>query len=164
MIHLNKDGKAKCGNQSYRRFSFTIQLTDDISQVNCKKCAGKVQRNSTFAPIEKDMVGTIFHTSFGYDMTINEYVKVISQTEKSLVVKECYAVVKDDYGRGNGKAIAGGYKPDGKEFRIFRKVKKYTDRYNGQEHVWESWVGTLHGSADSWSIWDGKENYHNTWD
>lgn len=164
ITHLKtSDGKAKCGSTPYHRYS-SLLLSDDKSQVTCKRCLGTVTRSTVTAPIEGNMVGKIFHTSYGYDMTINEYVKVIGQTEKSLLVKECYAIVRDDYGLGGGNAVAGGLKKDGKEFRIFRKVRTWTNPYTQETNTWESWVGSLHQCANSWSLWDGRPDYHNTWD
>lgn len=162
-IHKNKDGIAKCGAKPYHRYMDLVK-TDDDTKVTCKRCNGTIQRKSECAPIDKNMIGTIFHTSFGYDMTINVYVKAIEQSDKSVLVKECCANVSDDYGMGGGHATAGGLKKDGQMFRIFRKIRNYTNPYTKVTNTSEEWVGKLHSSATSWSIWDGKANYHNIWD
>lgn len=157
MIHQNINGKAKCGAQPYHRISWNLVLTDDAANVNCKRCLGTVKRTVAYAKIEGNMIGKIFHTSWGYDMTINEYVKVIKQTEKSLLVQECICSVTDDYGKGNGKATTDGtLVKDAKPFYIKRKDTSYGSY----------WKGSMNGntSASLWNEWDGKANYHNTWD
>ena len=166
-IHINKDGKAKCGATPWSRYG-GLHLVTDEKDATCKRCLGKVKRNSDFAPITENMVGKIFHTSWGYDMTINEYVKVIKQSEKSLLVRECTPVTNggEYYPGSTGQATAGGFVKDGAQFRIFRKVKTYTD-YDGQLQTWESWVGTkpgYSGVVTSWSEWDGKPDYENRLD
>lgn len=151
-IHLKTpEGKAKCGATPWSRYGY-LEMSEEKSQVNCKRCLGKVRRNSEPSVIAENMIGKIFHCSWGYDMTINEYAKVIKQSPKSILLQECYAVVKDDYGMGNGSAKAGGLKPDGEQFRLYKKTSKWGDR----------WAGG--GQCRYWSEWDGRSNYHNTWD
>jgi hypothetical protein len=151
-IHLNKNGKAKCGATPWSRYSW-LNLTDDKKQVDCKRCLGTVKKPAAVAKITENMIGKIFHTSWGYDMTINEYVKVIGQTDKSLLVQECTTASNGlEYAPGSvGKAWAGGLKKDGKQFRLFRRVTSWGDY----------WKGSLHSSADIWSLWDGTPDYEN---
>lgn len=162
MIHKNIEGKAKCGSAPYHKYSWNFQLSTNDSLVNCKRCLNTVKRECTFEPIAENMVGKIFHTSWGYDMTINEYVKVIKQDEKSLLVQECYTKTNgQEYGwTSQGEAMAGGVKPDGKKFRVFNKVRRYND-YKGNPAMYQMWVGKLHECATSWSLWDGKPDYEN---
>ena len=49
-------------------------------------------------------VGDIFYTSYGYDMTINNYIKVItiSPTNKTVLVKMLKVDISKDDGRGEG--------------------------------------------------------------
>jgi hypothetical protein len=93
----------------------------------------------------------MFHRSFGYDMTINEYCKAIKQDAKSLVVQECHAHIEGDpWGpSGNGSASAGSIDPEGKTFRMFRKVS-----VNGGYEYWA-------GGGHTWSIDDGRAHYEN---
>lgn len=161
MIHLEKQGKAKCGSTPWRG-SFNFMLSKKESEVTCKRCLGKVKRSVSWAPIKENMIGKILHCSWGYSMTINEYVKVIKQTEKSLIVQECYAEVKDDNGMGSGRASTNGQiMKDAQPFSI--KLRERVD-YQGQTH--RSLIGNMPGnsSAGYWQEWDGKESYHNTWD
>lgn len=151
-IHINKDGKAKCGATPWSRYSW-LNLTDDPTKADCKRCLGTVKRTVLPAEITENMIGKIFHTSWGYDMTINEYAKVIKQSPKSILLQECYRSVENDDGRGNGRATTmGTLKPDGEQFRLYKKTSKYGDR----------WAGG--GECRYWSEWDGRESYHNTWD
>jgi len=150
-IHLDKQGKAKCGSTPWGHN--WLNLTADRSKANCKRCLGTVKRTVKPAGIKEDMVGKIFHTSWGYDMTINEYAKVIKQSPKSILLQECYRGIKNDNGMGNGKATTDGtLKPEGEQFRLFLKTTNYGER----------WAGG--GRCRYWSEWDGRESYHNTWD
>lgn len=156
-IHINKNGKAKCGATPWSRYGY-LNLTEDKSQANCKRCLGTVERQSQSATISQNLVGKIFHTSWGYDMTINEYAKVVKQSEKSILLQECYAAVSDDNGMGGGRATTDGtLKPNGDKFRLYKKVRKMHDG-----RTYESWAGG--GQCRYWSEWDGQSSYHNTWD
>lgn len=151
-IHIDKQGKAKCGATPYSRYGW-LNLTTDKSKANCKRCLGTVKRTVQPKVIKENMVGKIFHTSWGYDMTINQYAKVIKQSPKSILLQECVAEVRDDYGRGAGRAKTSGHlKKDGDQFRLYKKVTPYGER----------WAGG--GQCRYWSEWDGTESYHNTWD
>lgn len=159
-IHLNKNGKAKCGATPWSKWSL-MEISKNKEDVTCKRCLNKVKRTSQGVKIEKDMVGRIFHTSWGYDMTINEYAKVIKQSPKSILLQMCYTRTNGlEYGPGGrGKATAGSLKPDGEKFRLFRKVRTYKDYFTGETRVDESWAGG--GQVRYWSEWDGRESYEN---
>ncbi len=156
-IHKDKgDGNAKCGATRWRGgapwvdSAFTRKLG---YTANCKRCLGTVKRTTAPAVIMENMIGKIFHTSWGYDMTINEYAKVIKQSPKSILLQECYRAVSDDNGMGNGRATTDGeLKPNGEQFRLFKKTTAYGDRWSGG------------GQCRYWSEWDGRSSYHNTWD
>lgn len=162
-IHADKgNGQAKCGATPWGRMGalwIDSTYTRNLGyKVNCKRCLGTVKKNARSAEIKENMIGKIFHTSWGYDMTINEYAKVIEQSPKSILLQECTRSVRDDYGRGAGRATTlGTLKPDGEKFRLYKKVRT---NYNGTEY--ETWAGG--GEVRYWSEWDGKESYHNTWD
>jgi hypothetical protein len=159
-IHLNAgEGAAKCGCNIYKSWDtgekkisqrVWIRLTDNREEATCKRCKGEVKTAETLT-LNKNYVGQIFHYSFGYDMTINVYAKCIRQSGKTLYCKECYANVKDDCGRGAGRAVAGGIKEDEKEFKMSLKKSRWGHEY-------------FAGQRRHWWLWDGKENYHNTWD
>ena len=161
IIHKDRgDGSPKCGTWSRLPWVEGDYSKSKGFEVNCKKCLGTTKQTTKSVSITENMVGKIFRTSWGYDMTINEYAKVIKQSDKSILLQECYAIVKDDYGKGAGRAKAGGLKEDGKKFRLSLK-----ERDTGYGKPYTYWAGHLHGSGvDYWSEWDGQESYHNTWD
>jgi len=151
-IHLDKQGEAKCGATPWSRYGW-LNLSADKKQVTCKRCLGTVERKTKPAEIKENMIGKIFHTSWGYDMTINEYAKVIKQSPKSILLQECYRLVSNDNGMGNGTATTDGtLKTGGEQFRLFKKTTPYG----------ETWAGG--GKCRYWSEWNGRESYHNTWD
>jgi len=150
IFHLNKDGKAKCGTRKY-----FISLTNDMTQVNCQRCLNKRSYTLEILPITENYIGKIFHYQFGYDMTLNVYAKVIRQTEKTLIAQECYTCAKDDYGRGEGRAVAGDIKPNGEIYKII--LRRKTDRWGTRQYF----KGMGRYGCD---LWDGKPNYHNSWD
>lgn len=150
MIHLNKNNKPKCGTRG--RYFYIV---DDLSKVTCGKCLGKRTYKIEGVALDGDYVGKIFTYSFGYDMTLNVFAKVIAQKGNVLIAQECLLDVSDDNGRGNGRAVAGGLKDGGDVYKISKKRK--TNRYG----VCEYWVGMGRYGCD---LWDGKSKYHNTWD
>lgn len=110
----------------------------------------RAERNKSLTP-SKDLIGKIFYRSYGYDMTINEYVMVKDIKEKSVVAVEVARSVKDDEGRGNGKSY-----PTGKmvgEPKKFLVKKSYRDNEL-----------MLAGCGDTWWEYQGGGNYYNTWD
>ena len=148
IMHMAKEnGKPKCGQ--VRGWSFWV--TKDPDKVTCKKCLGTA-KHATVEPITDNMVGKVLRYSFGYDMTINVYAKVIRQTAKALVCKECYASVQDDYGKGEGRSTCGEVKEDAKEFMIKRMKSA---------HGYEHWSG----AGNCWQVErPGEKHYYNTWD
>lgn len=144
--HMNVDGKPKCG-KVFTRFPV---LTEDPDKVTCKRCLGTV-RHAKHDPIKENYVGKYFKHSFGYDMTINEYAKVVAQTEKSLTCVRCHASVSSANGGpwyGTGVSVPGA---ETGEMFVIRNVKDYGGGYI---------VGA--GAGRHWSIWNGKPNYYNT--
>lgn len=156
-IHKDKgDGTSKCGATGWggRTLWLDCTYTRNLGYtVNCKRCLGTVKQTRKPAAIKENLLGKIFHTSWGYDMTINEYAKVIKQSPKSILLQECYAAVSDDNGLGGGRATTDGtLKPGGDQFRLYKKTTS----------CGETWAGG--GECRYWSEWDGRESYHNTWD
>lgn len=155
VIHKLKGEGAKCGAKPWRRYS-GLHLTEDDARVTCKRCKGEVKSRYHNVELTENYLDKIFTYSFGYDMTINVFAKVIKQTAKTLLLKECSRHVADDDGRGAGKAWAGEVIPDGDEFRISKKVN------TENPEMFTYWIGG--GTRHSWHEWDGKAQYHNTWD
>lgn len=160
VIHAPKPddpNKAKCGAWGRWLYIDSEYTRSKGYEINCKKCLGTSRQTTVSQKIEEDMIGKIFHCSWGYDMTLNDYAKVIAQTDKSILLQECYTNVSNDDGRGNGKAVPGGLNPEGEKFRLFFKV-----RDTGYGNPYPYWAGGP--SYRSWHEWEGRPNYHNTWD
>lgn len=154
-LTVNDEGKVKCGAVSWG-YGPGVYATKEVEKVTCSRCKGTVRRTVTSGSFEGNWKGKIFHTSFGYDMTINRYAMVVKQNAKSVLVRECGAIVKDDNGCGAGNATCGEPDMSSKPFLIFKKMRDYG---NGRPPS-ESYVG----DGTWWTEWDGKKNYHNTWD
>lgn len=154
---LGYSGKRKNHDFHYR-FKDTASRDNYVNAFfDTVKSRAQNKRINKVEILTEDYTGKIFHYSFGYDMTINVYAKCIKQTGKTLYLKECYRMVSGDDGRGEGKATTTGeINPQGEEFQTQKRgvyqngVKKY-----------EYFTGP---GNHSWKIWDGKPNYHNTWD
>ena len=54
-----------------------------------------------------NLTNQVFSHSWGYDMTIVDYVKVIADTPKKAKCITLKTIVKDDYGKGDGRANPG---------------------------------------------------------
>ena len=91
-------------------------------------------------------------SSFGYDMTIVEFYVVARMTKASVWLRPISRIVTGDDGRGEGKAI-----PDtsvqAPDCNIFRKRIQRYDSIEG-----------ISDSIKYFRIWDGRPQYHNTWD
>lgn len=99
--------------------------------------------------------GKILHTSWGYDMTINDYAVVVDETPKSVLCKMVSVKVENDYGRGNGTAMPTLKEKEEKPFRLFKRGNHFKGSYpycNGSMKM------------GYFNVWDGRPNYHNTWD
>ena len=93
-------------------------------KVSCKRCLNTVKR-PVIMKLTDNYVGKIFHAQWGYDMTINDYAKVIKQTASTLTLQICYTMTNGESysGRGTGKAWAGDinqfyWECNGKENKI----------------------------------------------
>lgn len=152
-IHLEKDGKAKCGARSYWGYGTYLEKLPNVP-ANCKRCLGKVQKRYEAVPVPKEYLGKILHRSFGYDMTFNVYAKIIKLNAKSAVAVELKtAVVSGDpcSPGGTGKARPV-HEPNGEPFIVYLKKATQGD--------WSHFVG----DGKSWSVWGGESNYENHWD
>ena len=93
----------------------------------------------------------IIRTSFGYDMTINVYAKVLKETAKTMLVQEVGTKVANDNGMGNGSATPDPKELKGNPFRVYKR-----NYFTGEN--------AYRGKDQTWKDWSGKSNYHNTWD
>lgn len=103
--------------------------------------------------------GKILHTSWGYDMTLNDYCVVVEETPKSVVCKMLAMKVEDDYGRGEGKATPILKVLEEKPFRLFIRESKWGKYFKGSYPYCNGSKKMGH-----FNIWDGQPKYHNTWD
>lgn len=101
----------------------------------------------------ENMNQRILESSYGYDMTINNYYFIIKDGEKSALLQAIGRTICNDDGMGAGKSIADPSIIIGDPFRARKRiypdsvmyVSKYIDGYSA-------------------TIWDGKPSYYNTWD
>lgn len=124
----------------------------------------KAQNERDAQPVKP---GEILYNSWGYDMTINDFCKVLGNTGKTLKCVMLAKNVKNDDGLGNGRATPDQMKETGKPFRLRITPKKdspgfwYCGSYPyviGQDgEARDTHRGTFFR-------YDGKGNYENTWD
>jgi len=105
------------------------------------------------------MKGKILHTSWGYSMTLNDYCVVVEETPKSVLCKMISVKVTDDAGMGNGKAVPVLKETEEKPFRLFKRGTAESPYFKGSYPF-------CSGSKRMgyFNVWNGRENYHNTWD
>ena len=106
----------------------------------------------TILQTENFEIGQIVCSSYGYNMTIVEFYLVDRMTKSNVWLRPIGRIVKNDDGRGDGTAEPS------LDFRaadslVFRKKIQLSD---GNQYVSDS--------MKHFRIWDGKPQYHNTWD
>ena len=102
---------------------------------------------------EQFEVGQIVCSSYGYNMTIVEFYLVDRMTKSNVWLRPIGRIVKNDDGRGDGTAEPSlDFKAA--DSLVFRKKIQHYD--SGNQYVSDS--------IKSFSIWDGRPKYHNTWD
>jgi len=111
---------------------------------------------TTLLQTDRFEVGQIVCSSFGYDMTIVEYYVVTRMTKASIWLQRINTIVTGDDGRGEGKAM-----PDMEGFDSLLDfpcpdLRKKIQVSDGKQYVSDT--------IKAFSIWDGKPQYHNTWD
>ena len=100
-------------------------------------------------------VGDIFHCSWGYDMTINDYYQVVGLTPsgKSVRVRKLNKklVDLDKYVSGREMPIKDNFTND--NIKLFRLQTSYRN------------TPEIKINSYSWAmLWDGIPNYFNHWD
>lgn len=119
--------------------------------------------------------GDILYCSWGYDMTINDYCKIIGKTPKCLRCIRISREVKDDNGLGGGNSRAVPEVELGKPFLL--RIREYKPTSYNPESSY-SIVGSYpyiireddeeqnqHKRFGSFSKIDpSKTQYYNTWD
>lgn len=99
--------------------------------------------------------GKILHTSWGYDMTHNDYAVVISETDKTVLCQMIKGknVSENMYGTGTSTPTSEytGHKP----FRLRIKGDYFKGSYPFCSSDNNKRIGYF-------SVWEGKPNYWNT--
>lgn len=171
-VHIDSgDGGAKCGlNVGYDHYpngynsekvvppvrkiykNQFIWFANEKTPCNCKRCLNQINRPVTVTPTE-DLTGKVFHYSFGYNMTINVFAKVIKKTAKGYICQELKGLcVKGSYDSGSVRA-SNEFSEDSKPFLM---TKKRNDKYN-----YEYWTGKNH----HWTLVEQDQTfYENHWD
>jgi len=110
-----------------RGFKNGLSTVTDFEIPSSVKKAEKPKKHKAEKP-KHEFVGKLLHTSWGYDMTINDFCKILEVSPTGKTVK-CQMVTRNVSGApwcpgGNGKASAGN-KCYGPVFRL--KVDKWND-------------------------------------
>jgi hypothetical protein len=103
--------------------------------------------------VQEVKVGDIITYSYGYDMTINVYAKIIAKTPKGFKAVAVQKNIMNDDGMGNGRSVPVDTPVAGAEPFTLR-VGTY---HNGDRAY-------LAGKGQHWDLWDGQPDYYNTWD
>lgn len=157
----------------YKRYRGTIaQIISNLKRLQENyifriKQIGRASELANVRPIIKSVnvdrpvfssVGKIYVASWGYGMTLVEFVKVISETPKTAKVVKLKTIVKGDRDPSGGKATPGEVvsapfvlqkQLDYKKQPVLRGTDK---------------SGSSRSEPMTWYAWDGTEQYHNTWD
>lgn len=56
--------------------------------MTCKRCRGEVRRRATAPVVTANLVGSILHHSYGYDMTLNDFYVIERQTPTTVIARE----------------------------------------------------------------------------
>lgn len=106
------------------------------------------------------MKNKILETSWGYDMTINDYALVLEETDKTVKCVMIAAKVTDDNGMGGGRSVPDTTKIISEPFRLRKKI------WNDGLIQYRGSYPYCNGSKryDGFAEWDGKPSYYNTWD
>lgn len=98
-------------------------------------------------------IGQIVCSSYGYNMTIVEFYLVDRMTKSNVWLRPIGRLVKNDDGKGDGTAEPSlNFKAA--DSMIFRK--KIQHSCDGCQFISDN--------IKSYSIWNGRPQYHNTWD
>ena len=103
------------------------------------------------------MVGQIFHSSYGYDMTINIFVLVVGESDHTVLVQKI----------GSNHITGGGYtgveQPDATKIigRPFRLIKNAYGGLRGSDKSNPERGGL---SSTGWTLYEGRPVYYNTMD
>lgn len=109
------------------------------------------------------LVGQIFYESWGYNMTHNDFVEVVSETDKSVMVRMI----------GNTKLTGGGYTGDeipnkdvvsNGTFRLLKRVQTWGDGGVYLKGSYPFCSDSTSKRMGSFRVWSGRPVYYNTVD
>ena len=107
------------------------------------------------------MKDKIYYASWGYDMTMNDYVKVLEENGKTAKVVIIGCRVENDNGMGSGRSYPN---PDIIKSQPFRlRIRSY----NNKPYLKGSYPfvdGSESKRMGMFTEYSGNGNYYNTWD
>ena len=126
------------------------KTTEDFRQID------EIERNKT--PVK---TGDIMFTTWGYDMTLNDYCKVLENTGKTVKCVMIDKIVTDDTGIGNGRSMPCPDAIISPPFRLHVRMRPGNEGF--------TYVGSYpYARGDTrkgyFRKWMGEPNYYNTWD
>ena len=105
-------------------------------------------------------IGKVFYMTWGYGMSLVEFVRVVDETPKTVTVVKLKTNVIGDTDPSGGKIMPIN-KFDGQPFKLSKSLNNRgeielrgsdkSDGYNDRE-------------SRTWYLWDGQPKYYNTWD
>ncbi len=104
------------------------------------------------------MKDQIFYYSYGYDMTINKYCKVVEETPKTAKAVMIGATVRDDNGLGGGNSTPNPAVVLSAPFRLRKSEFQRELTLRGSDPDFRF------SGSQTWWLWKGTPNYYNTWD
>ncbi|KAB2840253.1 hypothetical protein F9K50_06110 [bacterium] len=158
---IEQSGKqvAKCGARPWG-WNPGLYLTQDASQIDCKRCLGTGRKPPKSEAIAKDYVGQVFSCSWGYSMTIVEFAVCVRQTGKRLVLRECGRINRDDGIYGGTSIPTGEPLPGAPEFLVreisggYFRGSLISARMNGDKHY-------KNDSATFWKLTGFQPQHYN---
>jgi len=107
-----------------------------------------------------NLKGKIFYTSWGYDMTMNDYLVVLENSDKTARCVMIGSHVQNDDGMGRGKSFPDPEKATSQPFRL--RIKQYGDTDIFLRGSYEFCNGSKR--RDTFMPYTNGGNYYNTWD
>jgi hypothetical protein len=141
-----------------RREEYINEVIENYKAQEKRKQDRKDSLKNYTADIES---GSIYYDSWGYDMTLNDYLKVLSSNGKTAKCVMIGARVEDDCGRGNGRSYPVPSVIKSKPFNL-----RIREGYEGQPYLVGSYpfCGDDSKRRGSFSKNTGQGDYYNTWD
>jgi hypothetical protein len=109
-------------------------------------------------------IDKIFVATWGYGMTLPEFVKVIDETPKTATVIKLEGVRHSDGGLNQGSGVETPGKPIGRPFRLNKAIDNYVGKNNMMLRGADKHDGKNSGSMHNWYEWDGTPQSYNTYD